>query len=132
MNLVFDISALSALLNDDNKIVEVASKSTHGSFSVPLAVDAELRFGYAYGAKQAENLKLYVDFCRQFNANIVPPDRETSVIYANLAAWSRMHGISLSNNDLWIAATTIQIGGQLLTLDKDLARLPQVQLVTIP
>ena len=132
MNLVFDTSALSALLGDDDKIIEAASESAYTSFSVPLATDAELRFGYAYGTKQAENLKIYDRFCNQFGAIIVAPDHDTAVIYADLATWCRKNGISLSNNDLWIAATTVQLGGKLLTLDKDFAHLPQVSLVSVP
>lgn len=131
MTLVFDTSALSALLNNDDRLAQALSRQAHDRLIIPLATDAESRFGFAHGSKPAANLALYEAFRQQFHAEIVAPDQDTAIIYADLAAWARQHGITLSNNDLWIAATCVQTGGRLLTLDQDFAHLPQVQLVSL-
>jgi tRNA(fMet)-specific endonuclease VapC len=45
-------------------------------------------------------------------ANVVPQ-------YANIAEFSRRSGRSMGKNDLWIAATAMELGATLLTTDKD-------------
>jgi tRNA(fMet)-specific endonuclease VapC len=126
VNLVFDTSALSALFDDEDNVVKAISRHTFDRAIVPLATDAEMRFGFAYGNKTNENLKNYRIFMEHLNFEIVCPDKDTSSIYAELAAWLRKRGLSLSMNDIWIAATCIQSGGTLATFDKDFANLPQI------
>lgn len=131
MNLVFDTSVLSPLFDDEDQVVKAISKQAYHRALVPLATDAEMRYGFAYGNKTAENLKDYQIFIQQLNLEIIFPDQETAIIYADLAAWSQQNGISLSNNDLWIAATCMQVGGSLATLDGDFAYLPQIRRVDL-
>lgn len=130
MILILDTSALSSLLNDDDRLVTIATSPSYSSTIIPLATDAEARFGFQHGNKHAENLKNYETFKQHFGLSVVAPDQDTAITYTELASWCRQNGISLSNNDLWIAATCIQFGGKLLTLDQDFARLPQVSLAT--
>jgi predicted nucleic acid-binding protein len=122
MTLVFDTSALSNLLSDEDYVVKSFSEQEYDSLSVPLATDAEIRFGFVNGNRAADNQKSYELFKRQFSV---------SITYADLAAWAKQHGLALSNNDFWIAATTIQIGGILFTSDRDFKGLPQLRLVLL-
>ena len=131
MILVFDTSALSLLLAGDDRMARAVGQSIYDSQLIPLAADAETRFGYAYGTRQASNLDNYEAFKQRFNLQVVEPDQDTSLIYAELAAWCRGNGVSLSNNDLWIAATCVQTGGKLLTTDGDFARVPRLSLANI-
>lgn len=131
MTLVFDTTALSALLGNDDMIVRELAQQAYDRLVVPLATDAEMRFGFAYGNRQAENLANYELFKQQFHVEVVNPSQDVGHIYADLAAWARQHGIALSHNDIWIAATCVHVGGKLLTLDQDFARLPQVRLVNL-
>lgn len=131
MKLVFDTSALSLFFSNNDQIVRVLSQQTYDRALIPLATDAEIRFGFTYGNKTAENLKKYRLFKQQHNLEITPPDQDTSMVYADLASWSRKNGIALSNNDLWIAATCVQTGGSLVALDQDFAHLPQIRRVDL-
>jgi predicted nucleic acid-binding protein len=131
MTLVFDISALSSLLAGDDSVVRSITAQTYDQMLVPLAADAEMRYGFAYGSMQAENLATYELFKQQFGLEIAAPNQDVAIIYAELAAWSRQHGIALSHNDIWIAATTVLVGGRLLTLDQDFQHLPQIRLVSL-
>lgn len=128
--LVFDTSALSSLLNNNDRLITIVNTPGYSSMIIPLATDAEVRFGFCNGNKQAENLENYEMFRQRFRLEVLSPNQDTAIIYADLAGWCRQNGISLSNNDLWIAATCIQSGGKLLTLDRDFARLPQVSLAS--
>jgi predicted nucleic acid-binding protein len=130
VKLVFDTSALSRLLDGDEELL-IAVNSQPYDLVVPFATDAELRYGFANGTKEADNLSRYEQFINQFQVELALPDRDTTTTYAKLATWCRKHGVSLSQNDLWIAAICVQNGGQLLSLDKDFKRLPQVSLVSL-
>ncbi|HUD07409.1 MAG TPA: PIN domain-containing protein [Candidatus Saccharimonadales bacterium] len=129
MKLVFDTSALSQLLSDDDVIVKVFAQQKFGRAIIPIATDTELRFGFAHGSKSVDNLANYELFKKEFDIEVVFPDQETAVIYADLATWARQHGVALSHNDFWIASTCIQIGGSLFAVDQDFKSLPQLRII---
>ena len=129
MILVFDTSALSRLFAKDDRAIQVLAQQKHDQLLIPLAVDAEIRFGFVNGSRQEQNLANYEMFKNQFSAEIMPPDQDTAIIYAELALWARQNGIALSNNDTWIAATCVQTAGVLLTFDEDFKDMPQIRIV---
>jgi predicted nucleic acid-binding protein len=131
MTLLFDTSALSDLLSAKEHAVKAFSEQSYDELLVPLATDAELRFGFANGTRTADNLKTYELFKQQFHASVKHPDQDTAIIYADLAAYARKNGLALSHNDFWIAATTIQHGGVLLTSDGDFKALPQIRALVL-
>jgi tRNA(fMet)-specific endonuclease VapC len=131
MTLVFDTSALSNLLNYDDTIMREVTKVKYDRYIVPLSTDAELRYGFANGNRQENNLSDYEGLKKTLNLIVINPNQDTSSIYAGLAAWCRQNGKSLSNNDIWIAATCVQVGGELITLDEDFKYLPQIRLVDV-
>ncbi len=131
MVLVFDTSALSQIIDRDLALIKVASRGEYTSLVLPLATDAELRYGFKHGNREASNLLLYENIKRDYGVQLAAPDQETALHHAELATWCRKHGKNLSNNDLWIAATAVQHGGQLLTTDNDFAALPQVRLANL-
>lgn len=131
MYLVFDTSALSKIIDRNSKLIKITARPEFRAFLLPLATDAELRYGFKHGSREANNLDKYENIVRDYGLQLVCPDQETALHYADLAAYCRSNGISLSNNDLWIAAATVQTGGKLLTLDRDFARLPKLSLASI-
>jgi len=131
MILVLDTSVLSALLSNDDKVVRALSRQTYDQMVIPLATDAEMRFGFAYGQKPVKNLENYELFKQQFGVEVVSPDQDTAILYADLTGWARQHGVALSHNDIWIAATCVQVAGSLATLDGDFANLPQLRLAKL-
>ena len=131
MTLVFDTTALSHFLNEDQAILRIMASENFNRYVIPLATDAEIRFGFLHGSRQADNLDKYTKILQQLSLELVSPNQDTSIIYAELATWARQHGVSLSNNDLWIAATNNQVSGRLITLDGDFKHLPQVPQVDL-
>ena len=131
MNLVFDTSALSKLLSNDEHMLTAFKNQSWEQLFVPLAVDAELRFGFKHGSREQKNLAIYQKFMIEFSVEVVIPDQTTSILYADLATWCRKQGVGLSHNDIWIAAIAVQTAGRLLTTDKDFATLPQLALVAM-
>ncbi len=131
MTLVFDTTVLSGILSNNDSLIREFSNQEYDRLIIPLATDAEIRYGFSYGMRQAENLKNYELFKKHFNIEIAYPDQDTSIIYSDLATWSRKHGVAISHNDLWIASTCIRFGGVLATLDKDFSKLPQIRISKI-
>jgi predicted nucleic acid-binding protein len=131
MILVFDTTALSHLLDEDKTLIQVVANKDFDRYILPLATDAEIRFGFMNGSRQADNLAKYTNIIQQLSFELVYPNQDTSLVYAELATWTKQHGIALSHNDIWIAATTRQLGGRLLTLDDDFKHLPQISLVNL-
>lgn len=129
MKIVFDTSALSTLLSDDDDIVKVFVSQNYDQVIIPLATDAEMRFGFAYGSKTVDNLANYELFKKEFSVEVISPDQDTAIIYGDLAVWARQRGVALSHNDFWIASTCIQLGGSLFAADQDFKNLPQLRLI---
>jgi len=129
--LVFDTSGLSRFLDEEEPITATVIDPSWTKRLIPLSADAELRFGFKYGNRERQNQEKYDKAREFFSLRITMPDQQTAILYAELATWCRQHGKSLSDNDLWIAATAVQHGGQLLTTDKDFAALPQVRLANL-
>jgi predicted nucleic acid-binding protein len=127
MNLVFDTTVLAKMLDNNTKVIKFVSEQDYNTFTIPLACDSEIRFGYNNGSRELINLTNYEQFKNAFGAIVYIPTEETSKIYAELTTFARKNGIVLSNNDLWIAASSLEIGGKLITLDKDFTYLPQIR-----
>lgn len=130
-SLVLDTSAFTALVRGNQAVSQIVDSSEFDRIIIPLATDAELRYGYCNGNQESINLERYAWLKRDISAELVMPDQETSKLYATLATWCAQHGVAASHNDLWIAATAIQTGGTLLSLDADFARMPQVRLAKL-
>lgn len=130
MNLVLDTSALSRLLGGEDQVIKALSNEPWDRLIIPLAVDGEIRFGFRCGNRQQENLRIYQDFLASFGVEIICPDQNTAILYADISTWCRQNGLSLSHNDLWIAATTMQAAGRLFTYDADFKQLPQISLMS--
>ncbi|MFZ1249097.1 MAG: PIN domain-containing protein [Candidatus Saccharimonadales bacterium] len=86
---------------------------------VPLAVAAEIQKGFLGGSRLEENMNDWSKFMTATRAEIACPIVSTAGLFAQLAMFCRQKGRVLSDNDLWIAATALEIGEPLLTLDKD-------------
>jgi predicted nucleic acid-binding protein len=113
--ILLDTNAYSALVLGKGSIVSVLQMS--GQLYLCPPVIAELRLGFKLGSKEEENEKKLQKFLS--SSGMLDIDLETTNIYADLAAYARKCGFSLSHNDLWIAAISKQYGARLLTYDKD-------------
>ena len=87
----------------------------------------ELRYGFACGSRESENLAALRDFLSE---PMVVTDRagdETAEIYAALKKHLRSQGTPIPENDIWIAASAVEHGLELLTDDRHFEKLPQVR-----
>jgi tRNA(fMet)-specific endonuclease VapC len=100
---------------------------------VPLVVVAELEIGPLLADDPADERSKIAETLALLEARIVTPTATTAELWARLAA-SRMAGrkrrkLDMSHHDLWVAATALELGLPIATVDEDFTRLPGITLV---
>jgi predicted nucleic acid-binding protein len=86
---------------------------------VPTIVLGELEAGFELGERARENLFLLSRFLAEPFVSVHDVTPSVSRHYARVFAQLRRAGRPIPINDVWIAATTLDCGGHLLTLDDD-------------
>ncbi len=108
-------------VDDTVRLVETAD-----SVSLPFAVVAELRAGFAMGRKSSENERTLRRFLLKEGVNILYPDDQTSHHYAAVFRQLRHQGTPIPTNDIWIAALVLQHNLVLHSRDRHFDHLPQI------
>lgn len=91
-------------------------------------VRGEILFGIARlpaGRRRAELEELSVRFLDAFRCEAVP--KRAAGYYADLKLTRQQEGLSLDENDLWVAATALALGATLVTRDSDFNQIPASQ-----
>lgn len=115
--LVLDTSAYSHLRRGHEGVLEsVASATVVG---MPLIVLGELEAAYELGSRHRENRLLLEEFLDEPWVVTLPVTRATTRHYARVFEKLRRAGTPIPINDVWIAASTLEANGHLLTFDHD-------------
>lgn len=93
---------------------------------VPFVVLAELRAGFAYGCRQAENESVLQRFLLKNGVSAVFPDEHTTHYYASVYRQLRKQGTPIPTNDMWLAAIVLQHNLALHDRDAHFDALPQL------
>jgi tRNA(fMet)-specific endonuclease VapC len=122
--LMLDTSAYSAFKRGHSEAV--AALRQYPAILLPVVVLGELLAGFAGGTRRAANLEDFGAFLNSPRVRLVSLDPETAKRYAEIYNYLRSAGLPVPTNDIWIAASAMQHGAQLLTLDAHFLKLPQV------
>jgi len=87
------------------------------SIIVCATVLGELLGGFAAGQRERPNRSELMQFINVPRVKVVPSTAATADLYALVYAALRRKGRPISTNDLWIAASSLEHGAALLTLD---------------
>ncbi|HZK75414.1 MAG TPA: type II toxin-antitoxin system VapC family toxin [Candidatus Kapabacteria bacterium] len=109
---MLDTNAAIAFLNGDTII---ASKIDRSVSLISVIVMGELLFGALNSSRVTENVKRVMDFVA--NADILFVDTHTSRLFGEIKASLQKKGRLIPDNDIWIAATSLQHGLELVTRD---------------
>lgn len=123
-SLLADTSAYSAFMAG-HEAVRLALQRAESIFLTPVVI-AELRAGFLGGSRRAENERVLERFLQPSRVRVVGIDAETAVRYAEIFQYLRKQGRPVPTNDLWIAASAMQLGLRILTTDAHFQRIPQV------
>jgi predicted nucleic acid-binding protein len=123
-NVFLDTSAYSALLRGDVRVRDALRVAR--AIRVNAIVVGELLAGFLRGRQRRKNEAELRRFLAAPRVAVVPIDEQTAERYALIVASLRRRGKPIPSNDLWIAASAMQHGLRLLTLDAHFLVVEQV------
>jgi tRNA(fMet)-specific endonuclease VapC len=127
--LVLDTSAYSHFRAGDERVLDLIAAAE--IVSIPTIVLGELEAGFTLGRRERENRTLLAEFLAEPFVSILPVTPAVARRYGPLFADLRRAGTPIPINDIWIAATTQDCGGHLLSFDRhfdEIANLPRTLL----
>jgi tRNA(fMet)-specific endonuclease VapC len=122
--VLIDTSAYSAFLRGDSEMKRIVQQADE-IFLNPVVL-GELLAGFMMGKNEKKNRAILQDFLSSPRVKIIEMDEETSERYAAIVNYLRAKGNPLPTNDLWIAASAMQHGLKILTMDKHYIEIPQI------
>lgn len=122
--LTLDTSAYSAFKRNHPEVVQRLRRARE--ILVPTIVLGELLGGFEVGGRARRNRDELGHFLASPRVRLASITRETAERYAAIYAGLRASGHPIPTNDLWIAASTMEHGAELVTLDRDFRGVPQI------
>ena len=116
MRVCLDTNAYAALLGGDRAIAEVLARAEVVILS-PVVI-GELLDGFAGGTRESENREILERFRAKPRTVSVPITAETAEWFASVKRQLRRKGRPIPINDVWIAASAMEHGARLLSLDR--------------
>jgi predicted nucleic acid-binding protein len=113
--LLIDTNAYTAFKRGDADIVDALSWAD--SVGINSIVLGELLAGFAAGTRESRNREELARFLASPRVEVLPISTRTADAYAMVYAGLRRKGMPIPTNDLWIAASAMETGAGLLTLD---------------
>ena len=115
MRLLLDTSAYSVFKRGHSGVAE----ALHGATFIGLTavVLGELLSGFSLGRREARNRQELLEFLASPRVNMLPMGLETGERFALIYRLLRESGTPVPTNDLWIAASAMEHGLSLATMD---------------
>lgn len=113
--IALDTNAYVAFKRGDDGVVAVLQRCPE--LLVSACVLGELLAGFAAGTREAKNRAELARFLQSPRVRVVPCAETAADNYALVYAALRRKGRPIPTNDLWIAASALEHGAGLLTLD---------------
>lgn len=106
--------------------------ATHGDdIYIPSIVLGELTYGFMKGSRQQFNEKKLQEIIKKLKIEIINVDRNVSRKYAIIYLSLVKKGAKIPINDVWIAASCMEVGGTLLTRDHHFQHVEQIETMVL-
>jgi predicted nucleic acid-binding protein len=115
LRICLDTSAYSHFKRGDASAIGIIDSAEW--VGMPAVVLGELRTGFALGSRLRDNERTLAAFLRNPVVEVRSIDDETARIYAEIVVALRHAGTPLPTNDIWIAATAVLAGANVVTFD---------------
>lgn len=115
-SIVLDTNAYSALFRGDETVRDAISSARRVILS-PVVL-GELQAGFALGSKRSKNSTELGAFLAQPTVFVEEIGKKTAEQFAKIFVQLREKGTPIPHNDIWIAAQTMELRAELLTLDR--------------
>ncbi|MGH8245038.1 MAG: type II toxin-antitoxin system VapC family toxin [Gammaproteobacteria bacterium] len=123
-SLVLDTSAYTAYAKSWAAVVTFVRQAE--TVWMPAVVIGELRAGFEWGSQRSQNRAALNEFLRSPRVRVAAVTEATAERFAVIYASLRAAGRPIPVNDLWIAATAMEVGARLLTTDAHFRDVPQI------
>jgi predicted nucleic acid-binding protein len=121
---LLDTSAYSAFMRG-HATVRQTIKTAEGLSLTPVVL-GELHAGFRRGAHRVKNEHELATFLDSPRVTVLPVVAETARRYAAIVDGLRRAGTPIPTNDIWIAASAMEHGLTVVTLDRHYASVPQI------
>jgi tRNA(fMet)-specific endonuclease VapC len=106
--------------------------ATHGErLYLPSVVIGELNFGFMKGNRRQFNERKLGQFINHLKVEIIDVDSDVARKYAIVFLSLFKKGTKIPINDVWIAASCMEIGGTLLTRDRHFEVVEQIERIIL-
>ena len=129
ISYILDTSAYSAFNRGNAKLKPFFKGDA--ALLLTIFVVSELKAGFAAGNQRSANESLLQRFLDSPNVQLILPTLRTAEIFASLFADLRQQGTPIGTIDIWIAASVIEHGSKLVTLDADFKHVKGLELAVI-
>jgi len=130
LKLVLDTNVYSDYAEGLSQTVDFMA--TYGEFIyLPSVVLGELYFGFMKGSRQKFNEKKLQQFINRLKVEIIHVNADVARKYAIIYLSLQKKGTKIPINDVWIAASCMEVGGTLLTRDKHFEVVDQIETVIL-
>ena len=129
MKLALDTNAYKLLGEGDPDLAEDLRRVE--KIGLPIAVLGELWFGFVNGSKLRQNTKTLERFLATPRVEVLQLDEQTARLFGEIATLLRKGGITIQQNDIWIAALCKQHGFALATRDRGFQHVLGLEVVEI-
>jgi len=128
LKLVLDTNIYSDYAEGVPETVDIMA--THGEqMYLPSVVLGELHFGFMKGSRRAYNEKKLRDFLDILNVEVITVNADVARKYAAIYLSLQKKGTKIPINDVWIAASCMEVGGRLLTRDSHFDVVDQIETI---
>lgn len=128
--VLLDTSAYAAFMRGHPQTVRIVREA--GEIHLSSVVLGEMLTGFMSGTRTARNRAELARFLESPRVNLIDVDEETAERYAVIFTSLKQAGTPVPTNDLWIAASVMQHGLRLLTLDTHFRKIPQILADVLP
>ena len=130
MKLVLDTNIYSDYAEGLPETVNfLATHSKH--LYLPSVVIGELNFGFIKGSRRQFNERKLRQFINRLRVEIIDVDEDVARKYAIVFLSLHKKGTKIPINDIWIAASCMEIGGTLLTRDRHFTVVEQIETIIL-
>ena len=130
MNLVLDTNIYSDYAEGVAETVDFMATQGEQIY-MPSVVIGELHFGFMKGQRQRFNEKNLKQFIDLLNVDVINVNASVARKYAIIYLSLQKNGTKIPINDVWIAASCMEVGGTLLTRDKHFNIVGQIEAVIL-
>ena len=122
---LLDTNIVIALFANEVSIIKSIDKAEE--IFVPAIVFGELLYGAELSSRKEQNIKKLKEF--SLICTIIDCNFETAIEYASIKGFLKRKGMPIPENDIWIAAISMQYQFSLATRDKHFDSIKNLKIV---